>query len=52
VPPILYIPVADDVAEAVTKSSEALEYKLELPSVIKISHAHGKTETQKRSLNI
>ena len=38
-PPILYIPVADDVAEAVTKSSGASEYKLELPSGIKISHA-------------
>ena len=37
--PIPYIPVADDVAEAVTKSSGALEYKLELPSGIKISHA-------------
>ena len=39
VPPIPYIPVADDVAEAVTKSSEASEYKLELPSGIKITHA-------------
>ena len=38
-PPIPYIPVADDVAEAVTKSSEASEYKLELPSGIKITHA-------------
>jgi hypothetical protein len=38
-PPILYIPVADDVAEAVTKHSGALEYKLELPSGIKVSHA-------------
>ena len=38
-PPIPYIPVADDVAEAVTKSSGALEYKLELPSGIKISNA-------------
>jgi hypothetical protein len=39
VPPIPYIPVADDVAEAVTKSSGASEYKLELPSGIKITHA-------------
>jgi hypothetical protein len=38
-PSIPYIPVADDVAEAVTKSSGASEYKLELPSGIKISHA-------------
>ena len=38
-PPIPYIPVADDVAEAVTKRSGALEYKLELPSGIKVSHA-------------
>ena len=38
-PPIPYIPVAGDVAEAVTKHSGALEYKLELPSGIKISHA-------------
>ena len=37
-PPIPYIPVADNVAEAVTKSSGALEYKLELPSGIKVSH--------------
>ena len=39
VPPIPYIPVADDVAEAVTKSSGALEYKLELPSGIKVTHS-------------
>ena len=38
-PPIPYIPVADDVAEAVTKSSGVSEYKLELPSGIKVSHA-------------
>ena len=38
-PPIPYIPAADDVAEVVTKSSWALEYKLELLSGIKISHA-------------
>jgi hypothetical protein len=38
-PPIPYIPVADDVAEAVTKHSGALEYKLELLSRIKVSHA-------------
>ena len=38
-PPIPYIPVADDVAEAVTKHSRASEYKLELPSGIKVSHA-------------
>ncbi len=31
--------MADDVAEAVTKSSGASEYKLQLPSGIKISHA-------------
>ena len=31
--------MADDVAEAVTKSSGASEYKLELPSGIKITHA-------------
>ena len=40
-PPILYIPVEDDVAEAETKASGASEYKLELPipSGIKVSHA-------------
>ena len=38
-PPIPYIPVADDVVEAVTKSSGDSEYKLELPSGIKVSHA-------------
>ena len=38
-PPIPYIPVADNVAEAVTKSSRTSEYKLELPSGIKVSHA-------------
>jgi len=31
--------VEDDVAEAVIKDSGALEYKLELPSGIKVSHA-------------
>ena len=31
--------MADDVAEAVTKSSGASEYKLERPSGIKVSHA-------------
>ena len=31
--------MADDVAEAVTKHSRASEYKLELPSGIKVSHA-------------
>ena len=38
-PPIPYIPVEDGVAEAVIKSSGALEYKLELLSGIKVSHA-------------
>ena len=38
-PPIPYIPVADDVAEAVTKASRASGYKLELPSGIKVPHA-------------
>ena len=36
-PHIPYIPVADDVGEAVTKHSGASEYKLELPSGIKVS---------------
>ena len=39
VPPIPYIPVADDVAEEVIKSSGASVYKLELPNGIKVSHA-------------
>ena len=40
VPPIPYIPVEDDVAEAVIKASGPSElYKLELPSKIKVSHA-------------
>jgi hypothetical protein len=38
-PPFPYLPVADDVTEALTKHSGALEYKLELPSGIKVSHA-------------
>ena len=38
-PPIPYIPVDDAVAEAVIKSSGASEYKLELLSGIKVSHA-------------
>jgi hypothetical protein len=38
-PPILYIPVEDDVAEAVIKASRAPGYKLELPSGIKVTHA-------------
>ena len=38
-PPILYIPVEDEVAELVTKASGALEYKLELPGGTKVSHA-------------
>ena len=38
-PPIPYIPVADDVAEAVTKTSGASGYKLDLPSGIKVTHA-------------
>ena len=49
-PPILYIPVEDDVAEAVIKASRDSEYKLELPSDIKVSH--GKAGTMKRSLNM
>ena len=39
VPPILYIPVEDEVAEAVIKASGAPGYKLELPSGIKVTHA-------------
>jgi hypothetical protein len=38
-PPVPYIPVADDVAEAVTKTSGASGYKLDLPSGIKVTHA-------------
>ncbi len=38
-PPIPYIPVADEVAEAVTKTSGASGYKLDLPSGIKVTHA-------------
>ncbi len=38
-PPILYIPVADEVSEAVTKTSGASGYKLDLPSGIKVTHA-------------
>jgi hypothetical protein len=38
-PPIPYIPVADEVAEAVTKTSGALGYQLDLPSGIKVTHA-------------
>ena len=38
VPPIPYIPVEDNVAEAVIKASGASGYKLELPSEIKVSH--------------
>jgi hypothetical protein len=37
--PIPYIPVSDDMAEAVTKTSGALGYKLDLPSGIKVTHA-------------
>ncbi len=37
--PIPYIPVADEVAEAVTKTSGASGYKLDLPSGIKVTHA-------------
>ena len=39
VPPIPYIPVEDDVAEAVIKASGDLEYKRELPSGIKVTNA-------------
>jgi hypothetical protein len=39
VPPIPYIPVADELAEAVTKTSGASGYKLDLPSGIKVTHA-------------
>ena len=38
-PPIPYIPVADDMVEEVIKSSGASVYKLELPNRIKVSHA-------------
>ena len=38
-PPIPYIPVEDDVAEAVIKASGDSGYKLELPSGIKVTHA-------------
>ena len=37
--PIPYIPVSDDMAEAVAKTSGALGYKLDLPSGIKVTHA-------------
>ena len=37
-PPIPYIPVADDVAEAMIKTSGASGYKLDLPSGIKVTH--------------
>ena len=39
VPPIPYIPVEDEVTEAVTKASWASGYKLEQPSGIKVTHA-------------
>ena len=38
-PSIPYIPVADDVVEAVTKTSGASRYNLDLPSSIKVTHA-------------
>ena len=38
-PPIPYLPVADEVAEAVTKTSGASGYKLDLPSGIKVTHS-------------
>jgi len=38
-PPIPYIPVADELAEAVKKTSGASGYKLDLPSGIKVTHA-------------
>ena len=38
-PPILYIPVEDEVGEKVPKASRASEYKLELPGGTKVSHA-------------
>ena len=38
-PPIPYIPVDDDVADAVAKASGASEYKLELPGGTKVQHA-------------
>ena len=53
-PPIMYIPVEAVVAEAVIKASGALEYKLELPSGIKVTHAlaYGKGGMRKCSLNM
>jgi len=38
-PPIPYIPVEYDMADAVAKASGASEYKLELPGGIKVQHA-------------
>ena len=38
-PPILYIPIQDEVAELVTKASGASEYKLELPGGTKVQHS-------------
>ena len=37
-PPIPYIPIEDGVADAVTKASKALEYKLELLGGTKVQH--------------
>ncbi len=49
-PPILYIPVADEVAEAVTKTSGASGYKLDLPSGIKVTHALWESRNAKAFL--
>ena len=51
-PPISYIPVEDDVAEAVTKSSGASEYTLELLSGIKVSHALWENGNAEAFLNM
>ena len=52
-PPILYIPVEDDVAVAVVKAlSGALKYKLELPGGTKVQTPFGKTEALRHSLNM
>ena len=44
-PPILYIPVEDEVGQMVTKVSRALEYKLELLGGTKVQHALWESES-------
>ena len=42
-PPIPYIPLEDDLEDAVAKASGALEYKLELPGGTKVQHSLWKS---------